>query len=319
MALPTGLALIGLFASIYHPVGIALIIASSNNPGRSLGYNGVIGNAGTALAALVAGALTDWISWRAAFIVPGLLAMATGAAFLLFARGGGGSGKAAPETVPEIDPPRNVIIQAVIVLTITTLCAGLIYQVTAVAMPKVVALRMSDIGMGGAMGVGGLVSVVYLSASFAQIAGGFLADHFPLKPVFVLAYLAQIPLFVLAASVGGYALLIILMALVSLNVGAAPAETNLIARYSPARWRATVFGAKFAVALGVSALGIPLVALIFDSTGGFFWLFATLGALAALLVAAAIFLPAAERIQARDTVKGPVKGAVPAAGIPQGD
>ena len=30
-----GLALIGLFASIYHPVGIALIIANSNNPGRS--------------------------------------------------------------------------------------------------------------------------------------------------------------------------------------------------------------------------------------------------------------------------------------------
>jgi MFS family permease len=287
----TGLGLIGLFASIYHPVGIALLVTNARSRGRTLGYNSVFGNFGAAVAALVAGALTDWISWRAAFIVPGLLAMATGVAFMLLSRGGDLGEETARQETAAKEMPRGTIVRALIVLSMTTLCAGLIYQITSVAMPKIVASRISDINAAGALGVGGLVTVVYLSASFAQIAGGYLADRFPLKPVFVLAYLVQVPLYFLAAILSGYPLLIAAVAVVSLSTGAAPVESVLYARFAPAKWRATVFGAKFAVSLGVAALGVPVVAMIYESTGGFFWLFVMLGCLAALLVAAAMFLP----------------------------
>jgi len=261
----------------------------------------VFGNFGAAVAALVAGALTDWISWRAAFIVPGLLAMATGAAFMLLVRAEPAVEETAQQETAAGEMPRGTVVRALIVLSLTTLCAGLIYQITSVAMPKIVALRISDIDAAGVLGVGGLVTAVYLSASFAQIGGGYLADRFPLKPVFVLAYLAQAPLYFVAAVLSGYPLLIAAVAMVSLSTGAAPAETVLYARFAPAKWRATVFGAKFAVALGVSALGVPVVAMIHENTGGFFWLFVMLGCLAALLVSAAMFLP-------------PVGGERPAAG-----
>ncbi|MGC2518833.1 MAG: MFS transporter, partial [Burkholderiales bacterium] len=76
-----GLTLIGVFAAIYHPVGIAMLVANQPNVGRTLGVNGVYGNAGVAFSALIAGALAENVGWRAAFIVPGVLALAAGVAF----------------------------------------------------------------------------------------------------------------------------------------------------------------------------------------------------------------------------------------------
>src|SRR5258706_15942587 len=80
------LTLVGVFAAIYHPVGIAMLVANRENVGRVLGVNGVFGNVGVAFSALIAGALADSVGWRAAFIVPGAIALGVGVAFVLFAR-----------------------------------------------------------------------------------------------------------------------------------------------------------------------------------------------------------------------------------------
>jgi len=84
--LAAGLTLIGVFAAIYHPVGIAMLVSNRENVGRVLGVNGVFGNVGVAFSALIAGALADLVGWRAAFIAPGAVAVALGAAFALSAR-----------------------------------------------------------------------------------------------------------------------------------------------------------------------------------------------------------------------------------------
>ena len=67
-----GLTMIGLFAAIYHPVGIAWIVASARKRGMSLGINGVFGNAGNSLAPVFVGVMIDYFSWRAAFLIPGV-------------------------------------------------------------------------------------------------------------------------------------------------------------------------------------------------------------------------------------------------------
>ena len=88
LGLAIGLTLIGLFASIYHPVGIAWLVKHSEKRGRALGWNGLFGMLGTAGAALVAGTLADLVSWRAAFLVPGILMWMVGGVFLLYIRAG---------------------------------------------------------------------------------------------------------------------------------------------------------------------------------------------------------------------------------------
>src|SRR5215471_15071448 len=86
--LALGLAGIGLFGSIYHPVGTAWLVRDTRNRGRALGINGIAGSIGLGAAAFVAGALTQAIGWRAAFIIPGAACAITGAALLFCLRGG---------------------------------------------------------------------------------------------------------------------------------------------------------------------------------------------------------------------------------------
>src|SRR6188474_1914375 len=89
--LAAALTLIGTFASIYHPVGIPMLVQHAARPGATIGVNGLAGNLGIAATAIVTGFLVKHFGWRMAFIVPGIVSIACG---LLFAR------LAAKETEP---------------------------------------------------------------------------------------------------------------------------------------------------------------------------------------------------------------------------
>lgn len=285
-----GLALIGLFGSIYHPVGVAWLVRNAENRGAALGWNGIFGSLGIGVAALVAGALTEFISWRAAFIVPGVLCALTGLV-LLFCVRAGTVVAAKADRKPEPEASRADVMRAFFVLSITMLGAGLISQAITVALPKIFAERLTALTDGGILGAGGFVTLVFLVSGAAQIVGGWLADRFPLKTVYVAAWAAQFPFFVVAATLFNLPLLATVMIVQCLGIFALPAENSLLVRYTPARWRATAFGAKFVLSLGVSSAGVPLVAVIYDATGDFYWLFIALAFIAVVIVAAAVFLP----------------------------
>src|SRR5229473_6981837 len=76
------LFVLGVFAAIYHPVGMAMLIEVSQARGRTLAFNGVCGNLGVALAAGITGLLASQFGWRAAFIVPAVVCAGTGIAYL---------------------------------------------------------------------------------------------------------------------------------------------------------------------------------------------------------------------------------------------
>ena len=304
-----GLGLIGLFASIYHPVGIAWLVRNAARRGRALGINGMFGGIGIASAASVAGVFTHLIGWRAAFIVPGAVSVATGALFLYLIRTGAVT-EATADRKPAPEPARAERTRTFFVLAVTILCGGLIFQALSVALPKVFDERLSVLTQGTIVGVGGMVTLVYLFGGLAQIVGGYLADKYPLKIVYVVAYALMAPVLILAAGAAELPLLLAAMAVIFLNVGALPAENSLLARYTPGRWRSTAFGVKFTVSLGVSSLGLPLVAFIYELGNGFYALFITLGALAAIVLAAAALLPS--EVKAEAVAEAPSHRASPA-------
>ena len=288
--LAAGLALIGLFAAIYHPVGTAWVVRTAENRGRALGVNGVFGSLGVASAGLIAGWLTDIVSWRAAFIVPGSISVATGLAlFVLMRRGHVIDTRV--DTRSEPAPQRGAVIRAFVVLSVTMMCAGLIFQSYGAALPKIFAERVSNLSGGSAAGAGTLVSTVYVCAMGAQLLGGHLADRYPLRGAYLVAYLIQAPLLMLAASLSGTPLFGVVALAVLLNSLAIPIENTLLSRYSPGRWRGTAFGAKFVLSLGVAAAGVPIVAVIRDNTGDFYWLFVLLAGMATIIAVAAWALP----------------------------
>jgi FSR family fosmidomycin resistance protein-like MFS transporter len=289
LELGIGLTLIGLFASIYHPVGMAWLIRTAVNRGRALGANGMYGAVGLAIAPLIAGVLTDQISWRAAFIVPGASCVAIGLALLVAWRLGYVE-ETRNDLKPLPEPSRGDVVRAFFVLSLTMTCVGLIGQAFSVILPKLFTERLPELA-GDTTGAGTLVMIVYLFAAMAQLVGGWLADRFPMRNVYIVMFLLQVPVLFLASALVGWPLLGISVAMVFINVAALPSENGLLARYTPGNWRATAYGAKFVLALGVSASAIPLSGWIFDSTGGFYWLFILLGALAAIVFAAAFLLP----------------------------
>lgn len=290
------LTLLGLFGSIYHPVGVAWLVRIAVNRGKALGINGVFGGLGPAVAGLIAGALIEVAGWRWAFILPGAAVLLTGIVFVaMTARGLLVEAKV--DRKPEPPASRADAVRASIVLSATMLCGGLVFQATQAALPKLFEMRLGDDV--GVLGVGGAVMIVYLIAGLSQVLSGHLADRYPLKAVYVGAYLAQIPLLFLAAGLSGLPLVLVAVMMVSFNMAGIPAENVLLARYAPPRWRGTAFGMKYVLSFGVSGLGVPLVSLIHGATGELYWLFVLLAGLAGAVAAMGMFLPSESAVEAK--------------------
>src|SRR5690606_22299483 len=115
--LAAGLALIGAFASIYHPVGIPMLVQRTSRPGAAIGVNGLAGNLGVAGAALLTGLLVQYWGWRAAFIVPGVISMACGLAFALLCEPQGlAPGRS--RKPPKVVLPARQLAKALVVMTV---------------------------------------------------------------------------------------------------------------------------------------------------------------------------------------------------------
>ena len=291
-----GLTAIGTFAAIYHPVGISWLVRNAPNPGRALGINGVFGSMGTAGAALVAGVLAEFFGWRAAFLVPGLVAVAVGVAFVvLIIRGDVRETRGeAPPTAPAL--AAQDVRRAFLALFATVIAVGLIFQSTSVAMPKIFADRL--VADGSALAAGSLVAFVYAISAATQLVGGELADRFSLKRVYMWTQVLQVPVILVAFLTFNYGLVALAIAMVGLNVAGQPAENALLARYTPLAWRGRMFGVKFVLTLGVSTLGVALVPAIADWTGSLDYLFVALAFFAACAGLTASLLPA-DRTEAR--------------------
>jgi MFS transporter, FSR family, fosmidomycin resistance protein len=300
LELALGMAATGLFASIYHPVGIAWLVRNAKQRGKALGLNGVVGSIGVAAAPLVAGVLTDTISWRAAFIIPGIVCTAIGLAMLALMQRGSMM-DVAVDAKPEPKASRDDVIRAFFVLSLTMIASGLLYQCLSLAMPKVFAERAGAVLGTGAAGVGVAVSMIYLLSGACTYLGGYLADRFPNKLVYLVTFLLQVPVCVIAAAASGLPVIAVTATLAILQTLNLPSESMLLARYTPERWRATAFGAKFVLSIGVSAAGVPLIAWIYGSTGGFAWLYYAMAAMAGIAALACLSLPGG-----RDAVAAPV-------------
>ncbi len=293
-----GLAAIGLFSSIYHPVGTAYVVANAASRGRALGVNGVFGTAGVAAAPLIAGGLTALFGWRAAFFVPGAICLLTGIAFLFAMKGMADGARAGKAPVPH-DIPRPQAIRGLAVLALTVLSVGLLAQALTVVLPKVFAVRAPAIvDWAGLVGAGGLASLALGIGALGQLAGGWLADRYRLTLVYPAMHAILIPMALLAGELSGLPLVGAAGAVMFLITSSLPAENSLVARFCPARWHATAYGTKFVLGLGVSSLAIPAVGRIYDLTGGFWWMFASMSVLSAIVVCAAFVLPrAGERVR----------------------
>jgi MFS family permease len=289
-----GLTLTGMFAAIYHPVGIAMLVASPKNLGMALGWNGLWGNLGLAFAAIVSGALMDLWGWRAAFFIPGLLSAAAGVAFLLMVPDPGPVQKKSKTIGLHLD--RATMTQIFVILLVATACGGIIFNSTTVAMPKIFDERLRSLTETN-VGIGALVAVVYSIAAFAQVLMGVLMSRFDMKHLMIGVGLIQIPLLFAAATLDGWAMLVVALLMMMAIFGQIPLNDGIVGKYVADEFRARVLSVRYVVSLGVASLAVPMIAVLHRTEGGFRNVFMVLGILASAIFLSALFFPSRRRME----------------------
>jgi MFS family permease len=283
-SLAVALTLMGVFASIYHPVGIPMLVQHARNPGFTIGVNGLFGNLGIAGAAILTGFLVKYAGWRAAFAVPGVLALLCGVLFLVVTP----KEEMPPARRPKrsVDLPRAVMARIVLVMTLAAVSSSLIFNFTTNGNGQLLAERLRGrIDDPATLGV--LLAIVYTVASLAQLVVGKLIDRYPLKWVYLPIVAMQVPLFLAASGAGGWALYAVVLAFMVFVFGAIPFVDAMIVQYVDDRMRSRVAGIRLAVSFGVSSLAVYLLGPTVKAAG-----FGTLLTVMALISASTTFFVA---------------------------
>jgi len=287
--LAAALTLLGVFASIYHPVGIPMLVQNVSNPGAVIGINGLAGNLGIAVAALLTGFLVKWIGWRAAFAVPGLLAIACGIIFAIacpketVAPSKRKGGKAQVVLTPAM------LVRAFAVMTAAAATSSILFNFTTNGNSQLLSESFRGVLEDPAT-LGVLLAVIYTVASFAQIVVGRLIDRVPFKPLQLWMSVAQVPLLAIAAYTHDWGMFLALMAVMIFIFGSIPFTDAMIVRYVDDRLRSRIAGMRLTVAFGISSLAVWALGPVVKSVG-FTTLLLIMAGIAAVKAAIVLLLP----------------------------
>lgn len=291
--LALALAFMGVFSSIYHPVGVPMLVQRVDRPGLTIGVNGLAGNLGVALSALVTGALVKYFGWRAAFAAPALAALACGIAFARVAPHESVVPAQRAPSRPMLD--RRSLTHIFTIVTVASISASLIFNFTTNGNGELLRERMRGIVEDPAA-LGLLLAGAYVAGAIAQVSVGLMLDRVSVKALYGSIVVVQAPLFLLAANASGWALYALLFAFMIAVFGAIPFTDALIVRYVDDRMRSRVSGMRFAVAFGVSSLAVWLLGPLVK-TSGFRALLLVMAATAFVTFCVVLMLP-------RSRVKG---------------
>jgi MFS family permease len=258
------LALLGCFASIYHPVGIPMLVQGAVRPGWTIGVNGLVGNLGIAVAAVVTGFLVKFFGWRTAFAVPGLCCLALGVAFALVAT----REQSAPakKKSTAVAPAGVSMAKLLAVMTIAATSASLLFNFSTNSNFELLADRFAAIQQDPAQ-IGVLLALVYTAASLTQLLVGHLIDRVALKTLWIVIVAAQAALLAVSMAVDGWAFFVLQFLFMAAIFGAIPFTDAVIVRFVDDSMRSRVSGMRIAVSFGASSVAVWLIGPVVKQAG----------------------------------------------------
>jgi MFS family permease len=263
--LAVALAALGMFAAIYHPVGMATLIEASKSRGRTLAFNGVCGNMGVALAAGITALIASYLGWRAAFFIPGVVCLATGIAYLRFVESDS-AGKAVRKSSPDVRLGRAATVVLFGLFVVIALGAGLAFNVITVSLPKLIDERA---GQGiSLLAVGGIATAVFVVGGLAQLAVGRLVEWFAPHVLFVVVTLILFTGAAWAVVASGPVLLVALALAMAGVYGQVTVNDIVLARYTADAWRGRVYAVRYFLVFITAGAAVATIAFL-HARGGF--------------------------------------------------
>lgn len=288
------LTLMGAFASIYHPVGIPMLVQKADKPGFVIGVNGLVGNLGIALGASVSVVLATRWGWQMAYIVPGVVCLL---AALLFALLVPQEEEAPSKRKPKmLDMPPAMMARVFFIMTCAAISGSIVFNFTTNGNGEMLKARIAELAADPWL-LSVVLFFVFTIASLAQLVVGALIDRHPLKTVYLPILIAQVPLFALAAFVEGWALVAVTTLFMVFVFGAIPFTDAMIVRYIDDRMRSRVTGMRLAIGfLGASVVTAAIGPSV--KAAGFPTLLAVLAFVSMCTVLAISFLPSERHVAA---------------------
>jgi MFS family permease len=292
--LGAALLAIGVFASIYHPVGTAMIVSYADKLGREMGLNGVWGNLGVASSALLTGVIGQYLGWRFAFIIPGIVTMLIGVVFAVTIAHEDRSGTrqaAAQARVAREDMWRVILALLIVVIAISTT-----FNAVTVVLPKLFAERLADLTRSPAL-LGVIAACVYVFGAMTQYTIGKLLDRHSLKTVSLPLSFMLAPFLYFAATLSNWPLILVSIGIVMGAFGQVTVNDAMVGKYTTEEWRSRAYAVRYFVGFTAAGASVGLVAWLYQQ-GGFVTMLRTFGALCLLVILAALILPREIRIPA---------------------
>ena len=282
------IGIIGFFAAIFHPVGIAMLIRDSNKVGIRLGVNGVWGNMGVAAAPVLTGFIILNSNWQLSFLVPSIICLIFVIAQL---RGFKEIDIKEEKTKQKIS---NGLVEGwkivLLSLTMTTLAGGFIFGSLTFLIPRIFEVNLSGISVDIAI-TGLLAGIVYAIASLSQVGVGYLIDRYSPKIILGFVGIGQFLLIYLSSLYIDYALFFVMLMAMFFVFGQVPITDAILVRYVDDQWRARILSVKFLINLCAGASVLPLVSLFLGYGYTFSDLLTILSCLAIFVVISAYMLP----------------------------
>ena len=257
--------LLGMFAAIYHPVGMPILLEASQSQGRTVAFNGVCGNLGASLAAGITAAIASWFGWRAAFFVPGFICVATGIGYLLMVPDDRHHA-ATRKKVADVALSQRAALIMFGLYTVISLAGGLTFNTISIALPKIVDERLgADIPL---LLVGSLATAVFMCGAIAQIVVGRLVERFPPYQLFAIIVAFQFAGILWAANASGMTLLLALAVTMAAIYGQVTVGDLVIARYTADAWRGRVYAVRYFLTFISAGAAVSIIAYLYGR-GGF--------------------------------------------------
>ena len=288
--LAMSLALIGFFASIYHPVGIAMLLQRPGVVGLRMGINGVWGNMGIAVAPIITGILLLYGDWRLTFMVPGIICIIFGILFFINITSNENSDNKENDNHNKSDQFTPKWKQALFALALSTASGGFIFGAMSFLLPRYFEIHLNELSTNVAM-TGVLAGIVFACASFAQVAVGWLIDR--ISPRLVLSWIAsgQILFIFLASKFENLSLFFLSIAAMCFVFGQIPIIDTILVRYIPDIWRSKVLSAKFLLNLCIAASVLPISSLLLKNGYDLQMIFSLASVIAIGVLISSILLP----------------------------
>ena len=278
---------VGIIASIYHPVGMAMLTSYSEKLGRELGINGVYGNLGVASSAVITGLICEYLGWRWAFVLPGVIAIGIGLIFMTIIHDEKITKKSMGAGGARVS--KNVMALVVVSLVLTIIASSTTFNAITVALPKLFQERLAEITQNTAL-LGLIASTVYVFGALAQYIIGNLLDKYPLKKIFMPLAIFLVAMLYIAAETSGLLLILISIGIVISIFGQVTVNDTMVGKYTSDEWRARAFAVRYFLGFTAAGASVGLVALLY-ANGGFALMLQAFAAFCFLVVIGAFIFP----------------------------